>query len=156
MAPHSSTLAWKTRGQRAWWAVVHGVTKSWTRLSDFTFTFTWRKYGQGNQDLMDERKRCATRAATERRAGCRAKGDGGRAGTESLAGLELHTQWEPHRGRARRVGSSEAAGAHSYLPPPHPGHLGAAGTPSRSHSPTGAHSPAREPDGCPTGLYTEG
>ena len=23
----------------AWWAVVHGVAKSWTRLSDFTFTF---------------------------------------------------------------------------------------------------------------------
>ena len=23
----------------AWWAAVHGVTKSWTRLSDFTFTF---------------------------------------------------------------------------------------------------------------------
>ena len=23
----------------AWWAVVHGVTKSWTRLSDFTLTF---------------------------------------------------------------------------------------------------------------------
>ena len=23
----------------AWWAVVHGVTKSWTRLSDVTFTF---------------------------------------------------------------------------------------------------------------------
>ena len=23
----------------AWWAVVHGVTKSWTQLSDFTFTF---------------------------------------------------------------------------------------------------------------------
>ena len=22
-----------------WWAVVHGVAKSWTRLSDFTFTF---------------------------------------------------------------------------------------------------------------------
>ena len=22
-----------------WWAAVHGVTKSWTRLSDFTFTF---------------------------------------------------------------------------------------------------------------------
>ena len=21
----------------AWWATVHGVTKSWTRLSDFTF-----------------------------------------------------------------------------------------------------------------------
>ena len=23
----------------AWWAVVHGVTKSWTRLSNFPFTF---------------------------------------------------------------------------------------------------------------------
>ena len=25
--------------RRAWWAAVHGVAKSWTRLSDFTFTF---------------------------------------------------------------------------------------------------------------------
>ena len=24
----------------AWWAIVHGVTKSRTRLNDFTFTFT--------------------------------------------------------------------------------------------------------------------
>ena len=24
---------------RAWWAAVHGVAKSWTQLSDFTFTF---------------------------------------------------------------------------------------------------------------------
>ena len=23
----------------AWWAAVHGVAKSWTQLSDFTFTF---------------------------------------------------------------------------------------------------------------------
>ena len=23
----------------AWWAAVHGVMKSWTQLSDFTFTF---------------------------------------------------------------------------------------------------------------------
>ena len=26
-------------GGRAWWAAVHGVAKSWTQLSDFTFTF---------------------------------------------------------------------------------------------------------------------
>ena len=26
-------------GGGAWWAAVHGVTKSWTRLSNFTFTF---------------------------------------------------------------------------------------------------------------------
>ena len=25
----------------AWWATVHGVAKSRTRLSDFTFTFTF-------------------------------------------------------------------------------------------------------------------
>ena len=23
----------------AWWAAVHGIAKSWTRLSNFTFTF---------------------------------------------------------------------------------------------------------------------
>ena len=37
---HSSILAWKipwTEG--VWQATVHGVTKSQTRLSDFTFTF---------------------------------------------------------------------------------------------------------------------
>ena len=40
MAPHSSTLAWKiswTEEPGRLWS--HGVTKSWTRLSDFTFTF---------------------------------------------------------------------------------------------------------------------
>ena len=36
MAPHSSTLAWKIPWMEA---VVHGVTKSQIRLSDFTFTF---------------------------------------------------------------------------------------------------------------------
>ena len=41
MAPQSSTLAWKNpRDGGAWWAAVHGVTKSRTRLSDFTFTFS--------------------------------------------------------------------------------------------------------------------
>ena len=25
--------------RRAWWATVHEILKSWTRLSDFTFTF---------------------------------------------------------------------------------------------------------------------
>ena len=40
MAPHSSTLAWKNPMDGGpWWAAVHGVTKSRTRLSDFTFTF---------------------------------------------------------------------------------------------------------------------
>ena len=31
----------------AWWAAVHGVEKSWTRLSNFTFTFMhWRRKWQ--------------------------------------------------------------------------------------------------------------
>ena len=27
----------------AWWAAVHGVVMSWTRLSDFTFTFHFQE-----------------------------------------------------------------------------------------------------------------
>ena len=35
MATHSSILAWKNSMDRgAWQATVHGVTKSWTQLSD--------------------------------------------------------------------------------------------------------------------------
>ena len=40
MAPHSSTLAWKIPWmEEAGGAAVRGVTKSQTRLSNFTFTF---------------------------------------------------------------------------------------------------------------------
>ena len=53
MAPHSSTLAWKNPMEDfpggfsswenppggTWWAVVHGVAKSRTQLSDYSFTF---------------------------------------------------------------------------------------------------------------------
>ena len=39
-ATHSSILAWRIAMDKgAWWATVHGVAKSWTRLSDLTFTF---------------------------------------------------------------------------------------------------------------------
>ena len=35
MATHSSILAWRMPMDRgAWWATIHGVTKSWTQLSD--------------------------------------------------------------------------------------------------------------------------
>ena len=35
MATHSSVLAWRIPMDRgAWWAIVHGVTKSQTRLSN--------------------------------------------------------------------------------------------------------------------------
>ena len=41
MAHHSSTLSCLENPMDggAWWAAVHGVTKSQTRLSDFPFTF---------------------------------------------------------------------------------------------------------------------
>ena len=40
MAPHSSTLAWKLPWmEEPGRAAVHGVAKSQTRLSNFTFTF---------------------------------------------------------------------------------------------------------------------
>ena len=39
-ATHSSILAWRIPMDRgAWWATVHSVAKSQTRLSCFTFTF---------------------------------------------------------------------------------------------------------------------
>ena len=37
MATHSNILAWRIpMDEGAWWATVHGVAKSQTRLSDFT------------------------------------------------------------------------------------------------------------------------
>ena len=53
MAPHFSTLAWKNLmdgGGGAWWAAVHGVAKSWTRLSDFTLTFHFHALEKGNDN----------------------------------------------------------------------------------------------------------
>ena len=47
MAIHSSTVAWKNPMDRgAWKATVHGVAKSRTRLSDFTFFHLdlWKSY----------------------------------------------------------------------------------------------------------------
>ena len=37
--PQSVLLPRKSHGWRSWWAAVHVVAKSQTRLSDFTFTF---------------------------------------------------------------------------------------------------------------------
>ena len=37
--PTPVLLPGKSHGRRTWWATVHGVTKSQTRLRDFTFTF---------------------------------------------------------------------------------------------------------------------
>ena len=37
--PTPVLLPGKSHGRRAWWAVVHGVAKSRTRMGDFTFTF---------------------------------------------------------------------------------------------------------------------
>ena len=39
MASHSVLLPGNSMDGGAWWAVVHGVTKSRTQLNDFTFTF---------------------------------------------------------------------------------------------------------------------
>ena len=44
MAPHSSTRLENPMDRGAWWATVHGVAKSWTRLSDLTFTHWRRKW----------------------------------------------------------------------------------------------------------------
>ena len=35
----------------AWWATVHGVAKSWARLSDFTYLLTYTGPEPQKQDL---------------------------------------------------------------------------------------------------------
>ena len=40
-APHSHSCLENPMDGGAWWAAVHGVAKSRTRLSDFTFTFNF-------------------------------------------------------------------------------------------------------------------
>ena len=39
MAPLQYSCLENPMDRGAWWATVYGVSKSWTRLSDFTFTF---------------------------------------------------------------------------------------------------------------------
>ena len=47
MATHSSTLGLENpMDGGAWWAAVHGVPKSRTRLSDFTLTFHFPALGK--------------------------------------------------------------------------------------------------------------
>ena len=47
MAPHSSTLAWKIPWvEEPGRLAVHGVARSWTRLSDFTFNFNFHALGK--------------------------------------------------------------------------------------------------------------
>ena len=57
MATHYSTLAWKMPWTEEHGSLhtVHGVAKSWTRLSDFTFTFRvgsglswWLRWGKAS------------------------------------------------------------------------------------------------------------
>ena len=43
MATHSSILAWRIPDTGAWWATAHGVTKSWTWLSNLTIAYTSKR-----------------------------------------------------------------------------------------------------------------
>ena len=75
MAPHSSTLAWKIPWMKEPGGLQSmGVTKSWTRLSDFTFTHWRRKWqptpvflpgeSQGEGSLVGCPSRCCTESDT--------------------------------------------------------------------------------------------
>ena len=50
--PTPVLLPGKSMDRGAWWAAVRGVAKSWTRLSDLTFTFSfmhWRRKWQSTR-----------------------------------------------------------------------------------------------------------
>ena len=46
MAPLQYSCLENPMDRGAWWAAVHGVTTSWTQLSDFTFTFHFHALGK--------------------------------------------------------------------------------------------------------------
>ena len=55
MAMHSSTIAWKIPWtEEPGKATVHGVTKSRTRLSNFTFTFPCFTKARSTQDMVSQ------------------------------------------------------------------------------------------------------
>ena len=45
MAPHFSFLAWTVPWTGTWQTILHGVTKSWTRLSDLVVILLCRTPG---------------------------------------------------------------------------------------------------------------
>ena len=52
MAAHSSILDWRMSMDRgAWWATVHGVAKSWTRLSDWAHAHIRQGVGKGTENF---------------------------------------------------------------------------------------------------------
>ena len=55
--PSPVLLPGKSHGRRSWWGAVHGVTKSQTRLSSFTFTFTFFGIGM-KTDLLHSCGQC--------------------------------------------------------------------------------------------------
>ena len=73
----------------AWWAAVHGVAKSRTRLSDFPFTFHFpiKSVFQGNQ-IFDSEKEMATHSSV---LAWRIPGTGSQVGCRLLGRTELDT-----------------------------------------------------------------
>ena len=83
----------------AWWAAVHGVAKSWTRLSDFTFTFhfhAWRKKWQPIPVVLPGESQ-----GQGSLVGCRLWGCTESDTTEATQ--QQQQQW-PERGKGMRVG----------------------------------------------------
>ena len=95
MATHSSTLAWKipwTDGG-AWQAAVHGVAKSRTQLSDFTFTFMhWRRKWQPNPVFLPGESQ-GQRSLVVCRLWGRTESDTTEATQQQQQGFHLQKQW---------------------------------------------------------------
>ena len=70
----------KSMDRGAWWATVHGVGKSWTRLSDFTFTFHFHA----------SEKEIATHSSV---LACRIPGTGKPGGLPSFGSHRVRHDW---------------------------------------------------------------
>ena len=86
-------------GRGAWWAAVYGVAKSWTRLSDFTFTFHF--------DALE--KEMATHSSV---LAWRIPGTGEPAGLPSLGSYRVGHDWSDLAAAAAAVGDGNGLCPH--------------------------------------------
>ena len=84
-------------GRRAWWAAVYGVAKSWTWLSNFTFTFHFHAL----------EKEMATHCSV---FAWRIPGTGERGGLPSMGSHRVGHDWSDLAAAAADAGDARGAG----------------------------------------------
>ena len=109
----------------AWWAEVHGVSRSWTRLSDFTFTFHFHAL----------EKEMATHSSV---LAWRIPGTGEPGGLPSIGSHRVGHDWSDLAAARKTLGASQVVLV--KYPHANAGEIGDVGLiPGSGRSPGGGH-----------------